>query len=73
MTATEAVKAAMSSTGTRICDICNNTGIGQRALWNRLNRPNISVEKLTEICDAIGYKVVIAPVDSKIEGGFEVK
>ena len=66
MKATDIIKNIMNETGVRPSVLAERLGIKNNTLSERLTQKNISVVKLLEMLDVMGYKIVIVPSDSGI-------
>lgn len=67
MKATEAVREVMKKEGIKQSDLCGRLKIKQPTLSERLSQKNLSVGKLSEMLNVMGYKVVIVPKCAKYE------
>lgn len=67
MKATEAVREVMKKEGVKQSDLCERIGIKQPTLSERLSQKNVSVRKLNEMLNVMGYKVVVVPKNAKYE------
>ena len=68
MKVSDAIRAAMNAKGMRFADLVEATGLASNTLANRLNGDrNLSLDKVDELLKAVGYKMVIVPVEEEIK------
>ena len=67
MKAGEAVKEVMKRENIKQLELCSRLNIKQPTLSERLSQKNLSVNKLNEMLNMMGYKVVVVPRNAKFE------
>ena len=67
MTTETAIRMVMEIRGKRFMDVAEEMGIATNTFAGRLKSKNISVEKLNEVLDVLGYKIVIMPSGKEVE------
>lgn len=70
MKATAVVRDIMSKKSVSLVEMANSTDRSKQATWERLNQENISISKLNELLEVVGYKVLIVPKEVKIADGW---
>lgn len=74
MNALDAVKEVMRIRGVKQIELADRIRVKQSTLSERMSQKNVSVQKLDEMLNAMDYKIVIVPRNSKVpENGFEVE
>ena len=74
MNALDAVKEVMRMRGVKQIELADRIRVKQSTLSERMSQKNVSVQKLDEMLNAMDYKIVIVPRNSKVpENGFEVE
>ena len=61
MTSEQAIRRIMEIRGIKFSELANELCVANNTLAGRLKSKNISIEKLEEILDALGYKIVVVP------------
>ena len=67
MKAGEAVKEVMRKEDIKQAELCSRLKIKQPTLSERLSQKNISVNKLNEMLNMMGYKIVVFPRDAQFK------
>ena len=67
--ANECVRAILTHDGLTQTELANRLGMRPLSLIQRLRNDNVSVEKLLEMLDALGYDLIIAPTGDEIREG----
>lgn len=62
MTTENAIRRIMEYRGKRFMDVAAEMDIATNTLAGRLKSKNISISKLSEVLDVLGYKVMLVPV-----------
>ena len=74
MKATEIVRKIVELKGMKYAQLAYQLKTNGRVLYERLSQKNISVDKLNEMLQALGYKIVIMPYNTPIKDDwYEVK
>lgn len=74
MIAMEAVREIMRLKGVRPTALCDILNIKSNVLSERFKQKNVSVSKLNEMLNPMGYRVVVIPNDVTIpDSGFDVE
>lgn len=74
MNALDAVKEVMRIRGVKQIELADRIRVKQSTLSERMSQKNVSIQKLDEMLNAMDYKIVIVPRNSKVpENGFEVE
>ena len=66
MTTEQAIRRIMDVRGKRFMDVAEKMGIATNTFAGRLKAKNIGVEKLIEVLDVLGYKIVLIPKDAEV-------
>lgn len=73
MKACEVVRTVMKLRNVKVNDLVEKLGVKQPTLSQRLKQDNLSTDKMVEMLDAMGYKLVAMPVGKKLaDDCFEV-
>ena len=67
MTSEQAIRRIMEIRGIKFSELANELRVANNTLSGRLKSKNISIEKLGEILDALGYKIVVVPETTDLE------
>ena len=67
MKAGEAVKEVMRKEGIKQAELCSRLEIKQPTLSERLSQKNLSINKLNEMLNVMGYKVVVVPRNAQFK------
>jgi len=67
MTTEQAIRKIMEIRGIKFSELADELCIANNTLAGRLKSKNISIEKLVEILDVLGYKVVVVPEEADIK------
>ena len=76
MKAKELIKDLIKQNGLTMTGVGKAIGLTQQAMWNLLNmgdRKNITVERMNEILDVMGYKLVVVQKAQPVKNGIEVE
>ena len=74
MTTEQAIRRIMELRGKRFMDVAEEMGVATNTFAGRLKARNIGIEKLGEVLDVLGYKVVLMPEKSELNPGeFEIR
>lgn len=74
ITSVQAVLEIMGIKGETNVSLGKKIGKTSAAMWDRLNRDNLSVSTLVEMVTVMGYKVIVVPDDKPVrKGEYEVK
>ena len=66
MKTSEAVRKIMANDGIGVKVLSDRMGKSMRMVSDRLRQDNISIEKLNEIVQAMGYEIILAPYSTPI-------
>lgn len=69
MKATDIIKDIMEKQEVKPSMLAERLGIKNNTLSERMTQKNISVLKLSEMLEAIGYKIFIVPKNSEVQEG----
>ena len=67
MKTNEIIRELMDRNGVRFNQFATRLGLLPNALASRLKRGNFSTDKLNEMLDVFGYKIVLVPKDTEIK------
>lgn len=74
MKATEIIRKIVLGQGMKYSELAYRLQIGQNVLNERLRQKNISVDKMNEMLQVLGYKLVVMPYNAPVKDEwFEVK
>ena len=66
MLAKDAIKAVMEKKGETNASLGKLIGKPTKTIIDRLSQKNISADKMNEMLGALGYKIVIMPVEQEV-------
>lgn len=66
MKACEVIRTVMKLRNVKVNDLVEKLGVKQPTLSQRLKQDNISSDKMVEMLDVMGYKLVVVPVGKKL-------
>lgn len=76
MTAKEIVKTIMDMKSVTNASLASRLNITQQAMWDRLNNKknkDLSVSVLVDMANAMDYKVVVVPRETRIKEGYVIE
>ena len=74
MKATEIIRKIVEQKGLKYSQLAYQLNTNGRVLYERSTQKNISVDKLNEMLQALGYKIVIMPYNVPVKDDwYEVK
>ncbi|MBR3149510.1 MAG: hypothetical protein IKF64_05000 [Eubacterium sp.] len=74
MKASDAIRKIMKDNDFTLVQISKTLNTSVRLVSDRLRMKNISLSKLSELLNAIDYKIVIIPKNTQVpDGGYEIE
>ncbi len=74
MKATDIIRKIVTLKEMKYSELAYRLQIGQNVLNERLRQKNISVDKLNEMLQVLGYKIVVMPYNAPVKDEwFEIK
>lgn len=67
MKATDIIRAIVDSKGMKYSALAYQLHITGSVLYERLSQKNLSVNKLYEMLQALGYKIVVMPYNAQVK------
>lgn len=67
MKACDVIRTVMTLRNVKVIDLAEALKIKQPALSQRLKQDNLSTDKMVEMLDAMGYKLVAVPIGKKLK------
>lgn len=74
MKPTDIIRNIVLSKSMKYSELAYRLNIGQNVLNERLRQKNISIDKMNEMLQALGYKMVVVPYNTPVKDEwFEIK
>ena len=74
MKPTDIIRNIVLSKGMKYSELAYRLNIGQNVLNERLRQKNISIDKMNDMLQALGYKMVIVPYNTPVKDEwYEIK